>query len=173
MFNSNQRQYYTYICIIFSLALHYTRKNIYQKLRLSHISVIRMAEKVVVAGIEVGCSSTGHNAFSGRPLCTLLVPHSLLLCLHDNGADNFTAGVNACIKEQVVTLDMSCARLKARVAGRLATKKKSCKGSRDRKRARDGVTRVLVGEGETVSMGNDGIFPTSELYVNVKECMCM
>ena len=124
-------------------------------MRLSHISVIRMEEKVVVGGIEVGCSSTGHNAFSGSPLCTLLVPNSLLLCLHDNGADNFTAGINACIKEQVVTLDVSCARLEAalrRVAGRLATKKKSCKGSRDRKRVRDGVTRVLVGEGETVSV---------------------
>ena len=82
------------------------------------------------------------------------MPNSLLLCLHDNGANNFTAGVNACIKEQVVTLDMCCAQLEAalrRVAGRLATKK-SCKGSRDRKRVRDGVTRVLAGVGETVSV---------------------
>ena len=112
-------------------------------------------EKKVVAGIEVSCSSTGHNAFCGSPLCTLLVPHSLLLCLHDNGADDFTAGVNACIKEQVVTLDMSSASLEAalrRVAGRLATKKGSCKGSCDGKRVRDDVTMVLVGEGETVSV---------------------
>ena len=109
---------------------------------------------VTVTGIEVGCSSTGHTAFAGSPLCTLVVPNCLLLCLHDNRADSFTAGVNACIKEQIITLDTSSTRLESalrRVAGRLATKKKSCKGSRDRKRVIDGVSKILVGEGETVS----------------------
>ena len=69
--------------------------------------------------------------------------------------------MNACIKEHVVTLDMSCARLEAalrRVAGRLATRKRSCKGSRDRKRVTDGVTRVLVGEGETVLVAMTAAF---------------
>ena len=114
-----------------------------------------MEESVVtVTGIEVGCSSTGHNVFSGSPLCTLVVPNCFLLCLHDNRADNFTARVNASIKEQIVTLDTSSTRLESalrRVAGRLASKKKSCKGSRDRKRVVDGVSKILVGEGETIS----------------------
>ena len=55
---------------------------------------------------------------------------------------------------QVVTFDTTCPCLEAalgRVSGRLATKK-SCKGSRSTKRVRDGATRVLIGEGETVSV---------------------
>ena len=108
---------------------------------------------VTVTGIEVGCSSTGHTAFAGSPLCTLVVPNCVLLC-HDNRADSFTAGVNACIKEQIITFDTSSTRLESalrRVAGRLATKKRSCKGSRDRIRVIDGVSKILVGEGQTVS----------------------
>ena len=37
-------------------------------------------------------------------------------------------------------------------ASKLATRRKSCTGSRGRAQVRDGLTKILVGEGETVAV---------------------
>ena len=79
---------------------------------------------VTVTGIEVGCSSTGHTVLGGSPLRTLVVPNCVLLCLHDNRADSFTARVNACIKEQIITLDIQyLPRISSKESGRQACNK--------------------------------------------------
>ena len=86
---------------------------------------------MLVASPEVGCSSTGHSAFTGSPLCTLVIPNTLLLQLHNNGS-GYVEGVNACIAGKMVTLDTSCSRLELglqRTAGKVFSKWKSCKGS--------------------------------------------
>ena len=113
-----------------------------------------MEHKVVVASSEVGCSSTGHSSFNGSPLCTLVIPNALLLQLHDTGS-GYVKGVNACITGKMVTLDTSCSRLQLglqKTAGRVFSKWKSCKGSRDRVKLKVGSTNFMVGEGEIVSV---------------------
>ena len=71
-----------------------------------------MEHKVLVASSELVCSSTGHNAFNGSPLCTLVIPNSLLLKLHNIGS-GYVESVNACITGKMVTLDVSCSRLES------------------------------------------------------------
>ena len=109
---------------------------------------------MTVAGAELGTSTTGHAAFSGTAVCTLVIPNSLLLRLHEEG-QGYIFGVNSCITGQLVTLDNSSVRLHSalrRISGTLATKKRSCKGSQDRKKLSEGYTNLLVREGETLSV---------------------
>ena len=61
-----------------------------------------------MASAELGCSSTGAGVFSGTPLCTLVIPNSLLLLLHTHDCIDH---INKNIKGKVVTLDVSCTRL--------------------------------------------------------------
>ena len=61
-----------------------------------------MEERVVVASSELGCSFTSHDAIPGSPVCTLVIPNTLLLRLHDKKSScGYVGGVNACISEQI------------------------------------------------------------------------
>ena len=114
-----------------------------------------MEHTVKVGSAELGLSSTGKGVFSRNPVCTLIIPNSLLLHLHKDRPAGYTDGVNKCIKEGIVTLDTSCERLESalrRLAGKLVSKHASCKGSSYRKKVREGQTLLLVGEGETISV---------------------
>ena len=84
-----------------------------------------------------------------------MIPNSLLLELHDNGSHRYITQVTQCIKGEVVSLDPNCKRLELalqRAASKLATRKKSCTGSRGRAQVKDGLTKILVGQGETVAV---------------------
>ena len=109
---------------------------------------------MTVGGAELGPSTTGHAVFSETAVCALVIPNSLLLRLHDEG-QGYIHGVNSYITGQFVTLNNSSVRLHSalrRISGTLATKKRSCKGSRDRKKISEGYTHLLVREGETLSV---------------------
>ena len=113
-----------------------------------------MAERVGVASAELGCAAIRDRAFLGPPLCTLVIPNTLLLRLYEE-EKGLLEGVNCCITGGLLSLDRTCSRLHSvlRKAGsRLHCKKRSCKGSRDRVRLREGVTHMLVGEGETLTV---------------------
>ena len=101
-----------------------------------------MEHTVKVASAELGLSSTGKGVFSRDPVCTLIIPNSLLLHLHKDRPAGYTTGVNKCIKEGIVTLDTSCDRLESslrRLAGKVVSKHANCKGSSHRK-VREGQT---------------------------------
>ena len=107
---------------------------------------------VTVASAELGCSSTGAGVFSGTPLCTLVIPNSLLLQLHTRDCIDH---INKNIKGKVVTLDISCTRLEKtlqKLVGKVQSRMRRCKGSRDRKSLREAQTNVLVGVGETIAV---------------------
>ena len=109
-----------------------------------------MTERVGVASAELSCA-----AFSGVPLCTLVIPNTLLLQRYDEGKD-LLEGVNSCITGGLVSLDPTCTRLQnvlRKAASRLYSRKKSCRGSRDRARLREGKTHVLIGEEEATTVG--------------------
>ena len=108
-----------------------------------------MTERVGVASAELSCAANA--TFSGVPLCTLV---TLLLQLYDEGKD-LLEGVNSCITGGLLSLDPTCTRLQnvlRKAASRLYSRKKSCKGSRDRVRLREGKTHVLIGEEETLTV---------------------
>lgn len=112
-----------------------------------------MAERVGVAGAELA-GTTATSTFAGSPLCTLVLPNALLLRLYEEGK-GYTAGVNPCISGQLLTLDPTCTRLETalrKAASRLYSRKRRCKGSRERDRLKDGETHILVGEGETIKV---------------------
>ena len=105
-----------------------------------------------MASAELGCSSTGAGVFSGTPLCTLVIPNSLLLQLHTRDCIDH---INKNIKGKVVTLDVSCTRLEKtlqKLVGKVQSRMRRCKGSRDRKSLREAQTNVLVGVGETIAV---------------------
>ena len=105
-----------------------------------------------MASAELGCSSTGAGVFSGTPLCTLVIPNSLLLLLHTH---DYIDHINKNIKGKVVTLDVSCTRLEntlQKLVGKVQSRMRRCKGSRDRKSLREAHTNVLVGVGETIAV---------------------
>ena len=84
-------------------------------------------------------------------MCTLVIPNSLLFHLHEEG----NGGINSCMSGHLVSLNPSCSRIESalrRIAGKLVTKRKNCKGSRDRQRLKDGNTNLLVGDGETMNI---------------------
>ena len=118
------------------------------------ILVTAMAERVGVASAELGCAAISDGAFLGSPLCTLVIPNSLLLRLYEEEKE-LLEGVNSCITGGLLSLDPTCSRLKnvlRKASSRLHCRKRNCKGSRDRARLREGVTHVLVGEGETLTV---------------------
>ena len=85
-------------------------------------------------------------------MCTLVIPNSLLLHLHEDG-NGYIQGVNSCISGHLVSLNPSCSRIESalrRIAGKLVTKRRNCKGSHARQKLKDGNTNLLVGDGETV-----------------------
>ena len=87
-------------------------------------------------------------------MCTLVIPNSLLFHLHEEG-NGYIRGINSCISGHLVSLNPSCSRIESalrRIAGKLVTKRKNCKGSRDRQRLKDGNTNLLVGDGETINI---------------------
>ena len=113
-----------------------------------------MEEQLLVASADVGSSSTGEGVFSGTPLCTLVIPNTLLLRLHNSESGNIIAAINENIRENMVTLDTSCTQLEGalkRATGKLSARMKACKGSRDRRHAKEGSTNVMVGVGETIA----------------------
>ena len=61
-------------------------------------------QTVVVARAEV---ITGNGVQGDSPLCTLIIPNSLLLDIHENGK-GYIAGVNEKIQGKMVTLNSSC-----------------------------------------------------------------
>ena len=113
-----------------------------------------MAERVGVVSVELGCAAIRDGAFLGSPLCTLVIPNSLLLRLYGE-EKGLLEGVNSCITGGLLSFDPTCSRLQSalrKTVSRLHCKKRSCKGSRDRVRPREGATHVLVGEGETLTV---------------------
>ena len=59
-----------------------------------------------------------------------------------------------------------------KAASRLHCKKRSCKGSHDRVRLREGVTHVLVGEGETLTVrGLQKDLQRKEVYNYITVCL--
>ena len=113
-----------------------------------------MAECVGVASAELGCAVISDGAFLGRPLCTLVIPNTLLLRLYEEKR-GLLEGVNSSITGGVLSLDPTCSRIQTalrKAASRLYSRKRNCKGSRDRTKLRDGKTHVLVGEGETITV---------------------
>ena len=66
--------------------------------------------------------------------------------------------VNKNIKGNLITLDSSCARLETalhKIAGKLSSKLRQCKGSQDRARIRNSHPHFLVGEGEAITANMD------------------
>ena len=113
-----------------------------------------MEQVVNVAGADVGCQSTGQGVFTGVPLCTLVIPNSLLLQLHEKKTC-YVDAVNTNIKGNAIELDRSCARLEnslQKIARKLYTKLRHCKGSRDRARVSSGFSNFLVGQGEAITV---------------------
>ena len=90
-----------------------------------------MAECVGVASAELGCAVMSDGAFLGRPLCTLVIPNTLLLRLYEEKR-GLLEGVNSSITGGVLSLDPTCSRIQnalRKAANRLYSRKKSCKGS--------------------------------------------
>ena len=127
-----------------------------------------MEQQVVdVASADVGCKTTGNGVFLGVPLCTLMIPNSLLLQLHEKNG-SYVEGISANIKGNIKNFDKSSARLESsvhKVAGKLSSKLKNCKGSRDRARTRGGFSNFLVGEGEVETI--------SAATEHLKVCVCV
>ena len=89
-----------------------------------------MEKRVIVASSELGCSTTGNSGFTGSPVCILVIPNSLLFHLHEEG-NGYIRGINSCISGHLVSLNPSCSRIESalrRIAGKLVTKRKNCKG---------------------------------------------
>ena len=132
-----------------------------------------MAERVGVASAELGCAAIRDGAFLGSPLCTLVIPNSLLLRLYEE-EKGLLEGVNSSITGGLLSLDPTCSRLQSvlrKAASRLHCKKRSCKGSRDRVRLREGATHVLVGEGETLTVrGLQKDLQRKEVYNYITVC---
>ena len=124
------------------------------QIRLLCIIQREMPECVGVASAELGCAVISDGAFLGRPLCTLVIPNTLLLRLYEEKR-GLLEGVNSSITGGVLSLDPTCSRIQTalqKATSRLYSRKRSCKGSRDRTKLRDGKTHVLVGEGETITV---------------------
>ena len=97
-------------------------------------------------------------------------PTPLLLSLKEKGC-GYVNGVNDHIQSKTVTLSTSCGRLESalqKIAGRLCSKLRQCKGSRDRAKVRSGSTNFLVGEGKTVTLEE----ATQPLQVHMRVCEC-
>ena len=84
------------------------------------------------------------GAFLGSPLCTLVIPKTLFLRLYEEKR-GLLEGVSSSITGGVLSLDPTCSKIQnalRKAASRLYSRKRSCKGSRDRTKLRDGKTRA-------------------------------
>ena len=131
----------------------FNRKLITIQITLGEVALETMEHTVKVASAELGLSSTGKGVFSRNPVCTLIIPNSLLLTLNKDRPAGYIAGVNKCIKEGIVTLDTSCDRLESslrRLAGKVVSKHANCKGSSQGRRS--GRVKLFLVEREKLSL---------------------
>jgi len=108
---------------------------------------------VKIVSSDVALSKTPTSSRHSHPLFSLEIPNSILLEARNEGTALIEA-VNRFIDGNALTLDIDCARLHTSLrisAGKVATKVRNAKGSRERNKIRAGVTCVVVNDGEVLN----------------------
>ena len=115
------------------------------------------------------------GAFLGSPLCTLVIPKTLFLRLYEEKR-GLLEGVSSSITGGVLSLDPTCSKIQnalRKAASRLYSRKRSCKGSRDRTKLRDGKAYVLVEEGEILTVRGLAGENLEEVSEKTGGCLCI
>lgn len=108
---------------------------------------------VKIVSSDVALSKAPTSSHHLHPLFSLEISNCILLDAKKEGTA-LTEAVNHATDNKAVTLDVDCARLQTSLrvsAGEVATKVRNAKRSREHSKICNGVTSVMVNDGEVLN----------------------